>query len=199
MPLLRLGALPERLDTARLFLRPYREADAQWYFAMGQRNLAHLERHESGNTVFGMHCEDDAASVLRTFGRYWRERTAFALGVFVQGTEEFAGQLYLGVTHAELPALNLGFFTDCAHVNQGYMTEAAHRGLAFAFGELGARRVGLWCDDTNVPSRRIAERCGFRLEGHVREDKRHADGSITGSLCYGLLRGEFEARPNRGP
>lgn len=199
MPLLRLGALPERLDTARLFLRPYRAADAPWYFAMGQNNLEHLERHESGNTVFGMHCENDAAGVLRCFGKHWQERTAFALGVFLQGTEEFAGQLYLGVTHAGLPALNLGFFADCAHVNRGYMTEAALRVLAFAFADLGAHRVGLWCDDTNIPSRRIAERCGFRLEGHVREDKRHADGSITGSLCFGLLQGEYRAAVDMAP
>ncbi|MBK8477372.1 MAG: GNAT family N-acetyltransferase [Opitutaceae bacterium] len=197
MPLLSLGALPERLDTERLFLRPYRVGDARWYFTMGQRNLAHLERHESGNTVFGIHCVDDAAGVLRGFTKHWQERTAFALGVFLQGSEEFAGQLYLEVTHAGLPALNLGFFADCTHVNRGYMTEAAQRGLVFAFAELGAHRVGLWCDDTNVPSRRIAERCGFRLEGHVREDKRHADGSITGSLCYGLLRGEFEPESSR--
>jgi len=28
-------------------------------------------------------------------------------------------------------------------------------------------------------------------EGHIRENKRNADGSISGTLHYGLLRSEF--------
>ena len=193
MPLRQLRALPERLDTARLFLRPYRAEDALWYFAMAQRNRDHLARHESGNSVFSIHCEADAARVLRDFAAQWQERRAFVLGVFLRDTEEFVGQIYLGVTNDALPALNLGFFADCAHVNQGYLTEAAQRAVAFAFDDLGAHRVGIWCDDTNEPSRRVAERCGFLLEGHVREDKRLSDDSITGSLCFGLLQSEHRA------
>jgi aminoglycoside 6'-N-acetyltransferase len=152
MPLRQLRALPERLDTDRLFLRPYRAEDTPWYFAMGQRNRDHLARHESGNSIFSIHCEADAARVLRDFAAQWQARTAFVLGVFLRDTEEFVGQIYLGVTNDALPALNLGFFADCAHVNQGYLTEAARRALAFAFDDLGAHRVGLWCDDTNTPA-----------------------------------------------
>lgn len=184
-------SLPQRLDSARLFLRPYRTEDAPWYFAMAQRNRDHLARHEPGNDIFNIHCVEDAAAVLGAFARHWYVSSAFPLGVFLRDTDEFAGQIYLSVTNDALPALNLGFFADCTHVNQGYITEAARRAVAFAFDDLGAHRVGLWCDDTNLPSRRIAERCGFRLEGHVREDKRHPDDTITGSLCFGLLRSEF--------
>ena len=191
MPLRQLHALPTRLDTARLHLRPYRVEDAPWYFEAAQRNRTHLERYESGSAIFGISCEAEAAGVLRTFEQHWQERAAFALGVFLRDTEEFVGQIYLGVTNDALPALNLGFFADCAHVNHGYLTEAARRAIAFAFDDLGAHRVGLWCDDTNTGSRRIAERCGFTLEGHLREDNRQPDGAITGSLCFGLLRSEY--------
>ena len=193
MPLHELPSLPERLDTERLFLRPYRGNDAPWYYEMAQRNRTHLARHESANDIFNIHCESDAAAVVGAFAQNWHVRSAFPLGVFLRETEEFAGQIYLGVTNAALPALNLGFFADCTHVNQGYLTEAVRRVLAFAFDNLHAHRVGLWCDDTNTPSRRIAERCGFQLEGRVREDKRHPDDTITGSLCYGLLQRDYRA------
>lgn len=193
MPLRQLRALPKRLDTDRLFLRPYRADDAPWYFAMAQRNRDHLARHESGNSIFSIHCETDAARVLRDFAAQWQARTAFVLGVFLRDTKEFVGQIYLGITNNALPALNLGFFADCAHVNQGYLTEAARRAVAFAFDDLGAHRVGLWCDDTNTGSSRVAERCGFILEGHIREDKRLSDDSITGLLCFGLLQSEHRA------
>jgi RimJ/RimL family protein N-acetyltransferase len=199
MPLSTTRALPQRLDTARLFLRPYRLEDALWYFAIAQRNHTHLERYESGSALFGINCEADAVGVLRSVEKRWQERTAFALGVFLRDTEEFVGQIYLSVTNDALPALNLGFFADCTHVNQGYLTEAARRALAFAFDDLGAHRVGLWCDDTNTGSRRIAERCGFVPEGHLREDKRHPDGTVTGSLCYGLLRDDYLRRDSTPP
>jgi RimJ/RimL family protein N-acetyltransferase len=39
----------------------------------------------------------------------------------------------------------------------------------------------------------VAERCGFVHEGHLRENKKHADGTLSGTLSYGLLRSEFEA------
>ena len=193
MSLRQLRALPERLDSARLFLRPYRAEDAPWYFAMAQRNRDHLARYESANDIFAIHCEADATAVVGAFAQNWYVRSAFPLGVFLRDSEEFVGQIYLGVTNDALPALNLGFFADCAHVNKGYLTEAAQRALTFAFDDLAAHRVGIWCDDTNTGSRRVAERCGFHLEGHIREDKRLSDDTITGSLCFGLLQSEHRA------
>ena len=49
------------------------------------------------------------------------------------------------------------------------------------------------CDEANLRSRRVAERCGLVLEGHVRENKRNADGTLSGTLYFGLLKSEFEA------
>ncbi len=42
---------------------------------------------------------------------------------------------------------------------------------------------GFHCDDTNVRSRRVAERCGLVLEGHIRENKLNVDGTHSGRLC----------------
>jgi RimJ/RimL family protein N-acetyltransferase len=44
----------------------------------------------------------------------------------------------------------------------------------------------------NVRSRRVAERCGFVLEGHIRENKLNPDGTFSGSLYHGLLKSEWE-------
>jgi len=73
-----------------------------------------------------------------------------------------------------------------------YVTEAVKGALGFVFGPLGAHRVRLECDDTNLRSLRVAERCGFVREGHLRQNHRHADGSVSvsGTLHFGLLRAE---------
>jgi RimJ/RimL family protein N-acetyltransferase len=59
---------------------------------------------------------------------------------------------------------------------------------------LKAHRVRIECDETNVRSYRVAERCGFSREGHFRENKKHPDGTMSGTLFYGLLGSEFDER-----
>jgi aminoglycoside 6'-N-acetyltransferase len=54
--------------------------------------------------------------------------------------------------------------------------------------------VRLRCNELNLRSQRVAERCGFAREGHVREVHReivHPDGRFSGDYLYGLLHSEF--------
>lgn len=186
--------LPDQLSTHRLDLRRYHAGDAGWYAAMSVRNRAHLARHESGNAAMRIHAEAEARDVIAGFETDAADGEAAFLGAFRRADGAFVAQIYIGVANAELPSYLIGFFCDAAHLRQGYVGEAAAATVAALFGGCGATRVGLWCDDTNVASRRVAERLGMRREGHIRADKRNADGSVTGSLAYGLLRKEFLAQ-----
>ena len=187
-------AIPDQYETGRLLVRAYRLDDAPWYFAMSQRNKAHLARFESGNAVMGINTPADAENVMREFVEDWAARKAFFLGAFWKDSGEFTAQIYIGVVGWGLPELELGYFAEQAHEGRGCVSEAAAGALRLCFGPLGAHRVRLMCDDTNPRSFRVAERCGMLREGHLREDKKHADGSITGTYLYGLLRSEFQAR-----
>ena len=182
--------LPTRIETERLYLRCYGAGDGAWYHVMSQRNKPHLARYEAGNAVMTINSEEEAEAVVRDFAACWAAGDAFFMGVFRRDTQAFVAQIYVGVANRDLPELELGFFADVEHQGQGYVTEAAKAALRFAFEHLGAHRVRLRCDDTNMPSRRVAERCGMVREGHIRENKRSEDGSITGTLLYGLLRSE---------
>jgi ribosomal-protein-alanine N-acetyltransferase len=113
------------------------------------------------------------------------------LGAFRRDTDEFVAQIYVGAVNWNLPEFEIGYFADSEHEGQGYVTEATEAALRFAFEHLGAHRVRLEFDDANVRSLRVAERCGMIREGHIRENKRNADGSISGTLYYGILRDEF--------
>lgn len=190
----RVRPFAERLETDRLVLRKYRPEDAVWYCEVACRNHRHLARHESGNPAFGIGSVADAAAVLAAMLGDWEARKAFFLGAFLKESGIFVAQIYVGVANAPLPGFTLGFFADRRHEGNGYVTEAARAVLRHLFTRLRAHRVTLWCDDTNRRSRRVAERCGFVREGHLRQDKRHRDGSITGSFCYGLLRPKASRR-----
>ncbi len=183
--------LSTRIETDRLILRAYELGDVPMYFRMSQRNKDHLRQFESGNAVMIIESEQDAERVIRDFIDGWKSRKYFFLGAFLKGSQEFAAQVYVGVVNPDLPEFEIGYIAEVNHEGQGYVTEAVKAALAWVFNSLGAHRVRLGCDEKNLRSIRVAERCGFVREGFTRETKRHRDGSLTGDVHYGLLWSEY--------
>jgi RimJ/RimL family protein N-acetyltransferase len=186
--------MPSRFETERLYLRPYQASDGSWYYAMSLRNRAHLARYEADNAAMSLHCEQEAESLMHELAADWVNRNCFFLGAFEQLTDKFVAQIYVGPVNWDLPEFEIGFFADVACEGRGFVSEAVKAMLRFLFVRLGAHRVRLHCDDTNLRSRRVAERCGFVLEGHIRENKLNPDGTFSGSLYFGLLKAEWEGR-----
>ena len=71
------------------------------------------------------------------------------------------------------------------------MTEAVTGVLNLLFVVMGAHLVKSECNENNVRSWRLLERCGFIREGHLRENKKSPDGVFHGDYVYGLLRQEY--------
>jgi aminoglycoside 6'-N-acetyltransferase len=188
-----LPELPRRIETQRLYMRSYQAGDGPWYYAMGQRNRAHLARYEADNVVMSLESEHEAEAVVRELAAEWEAGNAFFMGAFLHETHEFVAQVYVGPANPDPPEFEIGFFVDKDHEGHGYVTEALRSVLGFVFEHLGAHRVRLECDDTNERSWRVAERCGMVREGHIREHKRNVGGELTGTLYYSLLKREFEA------
>jgi aminoglycoside 6'-N-acetyltransferase len=178
--------------TERLTLRKYRAGDDLWYYVMSQKNRAHLARYEAENVVMSIASEQDAEAMVRELATDWEARNCFFMGAFDRQTDEFVAQIYVGPVNWGLPEFAIGYFADIDHEGQGYVTEAVRAALKLIFHHLGAHRVRIECDDTNLRSRRVAERCGMVLEGHIRENKKNADGTLSGTFYFGMLKSEFE-------
>lgn len=183
--------IPERIEAGRIYLRPYQAGDGLWLYAMSQRNRAHLTRYESGNVVMSIATAQEAEVLVRALAAEWTAGNCYFMGAFDRNTDEFVAQVYVGPVNRELPEFEIGFFVDVDHAGQGYATEAVRAALGFIFSDLKAHRVRMECDDTNLRSRRLAERCGFTQEGHIRENHRNEDGTLSGTVHFGLLRREF--------
>jgi RimJ/RimL family protein N-acetyltransferase len=59
--------------------------------------------------------------------------------------------------------------------------------VTWALDRLGAQRVELVAEDQNVASRKVAERCGFALEGVLRNVVRGPDGRLRNTCIYARL------------
>ena len=87
-----------------------------------------------------------------------------------------------------VPKFEIGYWCRTRFTGHGYITEAVTRITAFAFDTLGARRVEIRCDPRNLPSARVAERAGFRLEGELRNNETGTDGVPRDTLIYAITQ-----------
>jgi RimJ/RimL family protein N-acetyltransferase len=184
--------IPNRIETERLYLRSYAAGDGKWYYAMSLKNRDHLARYEADNAAMSLQSEEHAEIVMRDLAVDWIARNHFFMGAFDKKTDEFVAQIYVGPINWDLPEFMIGYFADVDQQGHGYVSEAVWASLDWIFKYLQARRVSLNCDDSNLRSLRVAERCQMVKEGHLRENKHHPDGTVSGTLIYGILRSEFE-------
>jgi len=180
------------IETRRLIIRPYRVEDAKWYYWMSLKNKEHLTRYESENPIISIQTEADAEKVIKDFELLWDEQRYRFMGVFLKETNEFVAQIYLGKSNPELPEFVIGYFADIDQTGNGYVSEAVTAVVEELLATDGAHRIQIETDDTNTGSIRVAQRCGFVEEGHLRENKKNVDGTISGTLYFGLLRSEFQ-------
>lgn len=100
--------------------------------------------------------------------------------------------MYVGPSNWDLSEFAIGYAADVSYEGKGFISEAVRAILKMLFCDMGAHRVKSECHENNIRSWRLLERCGFKREGHLRENKRKADGSFHGDYLYGLLQLEFE-------
>ena len=186
--------IPTRFESERLVIRGYEPGDGEMYFSVAERNRQHLARYESGNVILTIQNAEEGEILVRQLQADWLARKHFFMGAFEKTSGEFVAQIYVGPVNWELPEFMVGYFADCAYEGQGYVTEALRTILDFLFNDLGAHRLRLGCADTNLRSARVAERCGFRREGHLRENHKTSNGDYEGSYLYGLLHSEYLAQ-----
>ncbi|MDN3920880.1 GNAT family N-acetyltransferase [Roseateles violae] len=103
-----------------------------------------------------------------------------------------AGRRLLGGTGLhrmdwEVRRFEIGYWIRSSAQGQGYVSEAVQAMAAMAFERLRARRVEIRCDDVNLRSRAVAERCGFELEGILRSDGLNPAGEPRNTCVYARL------------
>jgi ribosomal-protein-alanine N-acetyltransferase len=179
------------LQTARLRLRPFDDADADDLFVM--HSSAYVLRYwdsppwsdrvraESFITACRQMAEDGSGARLAV--------NRVSDGVFI-------GWCSLNRWNPDHRSASLGYCYDDAAWGHGYATEAAHALLLWTFDTLDLNRVQAETDTRNVASARVLEKLGFVREGMLREDC-VVNGEVSDSWVYGLIRRDWRPQPER--
>lgn len=113
---------------------------------------------------------------LDAAGRYveartdqWKSDTRYSWAVADQTTGKVLAEIDLKNLDFEAGTAEAGCWTHPAHRGRGIAAEALRTVVRFAFGGLGLHHISYQHGASNLASRRVAEKCGFRLEGRLRE------------------------------
>lgn len=87
-----------------------------------------------------------------------------------------------------MPKLELGYWCRTSRVGEGLTREGVVALAEMAERELGAARLEIRCDTRNRRSARVAEACGFGLEGTLRNESRDPQGNLRDTLLCARVR-----------
>jgi len=180
-----LWALPDTIRTDRLTLRVPRAGDGAAVCAAVTDSLSQL-RSFLASLPWVAADPSVAASELwcRTAQANFLARTDMPFLVFDRASERLVGVTGLHRVVWSTPKAEIGYWGRTGTSGQGYIGEAVRAATAYAFEHLGAIRVELITDEDNSRSRRVAERCGFELEGILKRERRAPDGSVRNTCVY---------------
>lgn len=176
--------LPE-IETARLRLRELRDSDADALYAVFSDPA--VMRYWSGSAWTTR--EQALAHVARM--REGRAQVEYyPWGIATLHDDALIGTASLFEIQREHGRGMIGYALASAQQGHGYALEAARAMLRFAFDVLELQRIEIDTDPDNAASRKLAERCGAKLEGLLRR-RWFVHGAYADTTLYGLLREEF--------
>jgi ribosomal-protein-alanine N-acetyltransferase len=149
------------LQTDRLILRRLTREDVEAIFAIVGDPVA----MQYFPRKFG---RDDAVEWIERNLRRYEDDGFGIMAVVLQSTGELIGDCGIArqvVDESEM--LEVGYHFRRDSWGRGYATEAARACIDYAFRQLGAEKVVALIRQENVPSRRVAERNGMRVERQV--------------------------------
>jgi RimJ/RimL family protein N-acetyltransferase len=101
----------------------------------------------------------------------------------------------IGASNINLTHLtaSVGYWLAPPARGHGHATNALRVFARWLFDEIGLARLELTTNPDNAASQRVAERCRFRQEDHLRSHMRfhYTTGERRDSLIWGLLPDEF--------
>jgi [ribosomal protein S5]-alanine N-acetyltransferase len=172
--------LPAILHGKRITLRPIREADLDAFYA-GQVDF----RNRGDYFPLGLMSESKLRSEFAETGLWQREEGCLLI---VTPDGEIAGHIEFFKPVNYWDAFELSYLLyGKRFAGHGYTTEAVQLVVDYLFGAKKMHRIQLDIVPENAASRRIAEKCGFVLEGTMRGALFNG-GRNQDILIYSLLR-----------
>lgn len=169
--------VPMPIFTPRLMIRPPQAGDGKVMNAAIRESVVELKPwmpwvRKSVPTI------EESEEVCRQAQAKFVLRDDMTMFCFDRVSGEFIGSTGLHRFNLEHGIFEIGYWIRSSRSGKGYVTEATNALTRFCFGALGARRVQLFCNASNLKSVAIPESLGFEKEGRLREYDSYAASEV---------------------
>ncbi len=185
--------VPDHFEIERLLVRAPRAGDGPTIYEAVLETLDEL-RKWMGWAIPEQSVESLEAYARRSAVNYLA-RTEFPMLLWLKDGETLVGASGLVRIDWSVPKMEIGYWCRKRFEGKGYISEAVRGITRFAFEELGANRLEIRCDARNERSARVAERCGFRLEGRLRDNELDNSGELRDTLIFARLPSDPDQVP----
>lgn len=177
---------PDVIECDELRLVRFDPTQAAALYAAIEENRARLEPFLPW--VPGVRSVDDEDGALRRAHQQWDAGNEFAYVIFPLKSDEVLGSIGTHSLAWDHDACEIGYWLTSDAEGKGVVTASVGL-LEQTFFAMGFHRIEIRCRADNTRSARVAERCGYRIEGRLRQNMLR-DGAYYDTLVYGKLRGE---------
>jgi len=177
---------PDHFESERLLLRCPRVGDGAMINAAIVESFAELTQWMPWAKT--LPTVEDTEEFVRRAQANFLKRETLPLIVLNKIDASFVGLSGLHDVNWDVPKFEIGYWlrTECS--GKGYMTETVNAITQFCFETLKARRVQIQMDDRNKRSWRVAERCGFTLEGILHNEALGMNGELRNTRIYAKVQ-----------
>ncbi len=105
---------------------------------------------------------------------------------------ECIGQVAFFLVDSKNHFVEVEYCIGTAFQGKGYATEATKAVIKYGFEEINLNKVQICHKPSNLSSKKVIEKCGFKYDGKLR-DYFYFNGEYTDRLFYSILKREFSA------
>jgi RimJ/RimL family protein N-acetyltransferase len=175
------------LETSRLTLRPFVEADLDAVHAM--RSDPDVVRFLYGEVQSREETRKSLAQKIAS-PRWVREGDWFSAAAVERESALIVGDMAFHWVSERDRTAEIGFVFDSRHQRKGFATEASRALIGWVFDDAGFHRVIGRAEARNAASARVLEKLGMRLEAHFVENEWVKD-EWQSELLYAILEREW--------
>jgi RimJ/RimL family protein N-acetyltransferase len=177
--------VPEQLESERLILRCPRAGDGAIVLPSVCESIRELKiwmpwaTDDYGLEQSEQWCRKGAANFVL--------REQFQFLIFPRDDGQHIGNIGMFRLNWDVPSCEIGYWLRTSRCGRGFMNEAVQALCALGFNHFKMNRIEIQCDDSNRRSARVAELCGFSLNGILPNHRRNPGGALVATRVYSKL------------
>ncbi len=156
----------EKLEGARIWLKKLPSEAAKEIYELVDADRTRLGRFLPW--VVGIHSVADEEEYLRISDEQWNCYEFFDYGIFLKSDGRYLGSAGAHTLSWENERCEIGYWVAGAFEGKGLIAEAVGL-LEKEIFRLGFHRIEIRCDPNNPRSAAVPRRCGYDLEGVLRD------------------------------